>query len=225
MQEKIKSEGKCLYCSKMFTKGTINRHLATHLSESAGTGQKGQSYLVKVETNKKWGATPFFLSLWIDGGAKLSDLDAFLRSIWLDCCSHMSEFKNPKSQSPKGGELDMQKAMELLGQGKVKEYKKMMEDTSGEIPMSKKVKDIFNKDLILDYDYDFGSTTALTITVVEEYAVKADSKIVLLSRNEPLPVMCALCKQVPAIQICATCMFEGPAVFCNKCAPKHAKKM
>jgi hypothetical protein len=30
MQEKIKSEGKCLFCGKTFDKAGINRHLATH---------------------------------------------------------------------------------------------------------------------------------------------------------------------------------------------------
>ena len=30
-EEKLKSEGKCLFCEKTFSKAGINRHLQTHL--------------------------------------------------------------------------------------------------------------------------------------------------------------------------------------------------
>ncbi|MDR1553015.1 MAG: hypothetical protein LBS69_06085 [Prevotellaceae bacterium] len=45
---------------------------------------------------------------------------------------------------------------------------------------------VFYKGLKLEYKHDFGSTTELLLTVVEEYPVKDDEKIVLLSCNEPL---------------------------------------
>jgi hypothetical protein len=62
-----------------------------------------------------------------------------------------------------------------------------------EVPMSRKVDKIFHKDLKLEYDFD--SATALLLIVLEEYSVKADDKIVLLSRNEPLEWLCNSCKQ------------------------------
>ncbi|GJM32098.1 MAG: hypothetical protein DHS20C18_10990 [Saprospiraceae bacterium] len=37
-------------------------------------------------------AGPYFLNLLMDGDAKLSDLDGFLRAIWLECCGHLSQF-------------------------------------------------------------------------------------------------------------------------------------
>jgi hypothetical protein len=90
--------------------------------------------------------------------------------------------------------------------------------------MTKKAKDVFSKGLEMDYEYDFGSSTLLTLVVIDEYLIKADEKIVLLSRNEPLEIMCSLCKKAPATQICTVCMYEEAAEFCDKCAPKHAKK-
>jgi hypothetical protein len=147
MQEKIKSEGKCLFCGKTFAKAGINRHLATHLEEKAKDEKSGYSFLVKIETDKSWGATPYFLSLWIDGDTTMKTIDKFLRDIWLECCGHLSKFH---------------------GAG-----------------MAKKAKEVFEKGLQLNYEYDFGSTTALALTVVGEYPIKADKKIVLLSRNEP----------------------------------------
>ena len=186
MQEKLTSEGKCLFCDKAFAKAGINRHLAIHLEEKAKTEKNGYSFLVKVETNKRWGATPYFLSLWIDGETTLKTIDKFLRDIWLECCGHLSEFHG--------------------------------------VGMAKKAKDVFEKGRQIDYEYDFGTTTALTLTVVDEYSIKADKKIVLLSRNEPLKIMCCTCKKVPATQVCTVCMCDGEAEFCDKCAEKHAKK-
>ena len=194
MQEKLKSEGKCLFCDKTFAKAGINRHLATHLKEKEKSGKRGKSFFVKVETNKRWGiSTPYFLSLWIDGGAKLEDLDYFLRGIWLECCGHLSAFS----------------------------YEHEIEDT---IPMSRKMKDVLHKGLVLEYEYDFGDSTELSVTVIDEYAVKADENIVLLSRNEPLKIMCSTCGEVPATQVCTVCMCEGDAQFCDECAEKHAEE-
>jgi hypothetical protein len=91
--------------------------------------------------------------------------------------------------------------------------------------MNCKVKKALNKGLTLDYEYDFGSTTELCLTVMDEYPVKSEQEIVLLSRNEPPEIMCSTCGKVPATQICTVCMYgDGNYLFCDKCAPKHAKK-
>ncbi len=221
-EEKLTSEGKCLFCEKTFAKAGINRHLSTHLKEKVATGKSGKSFLVKVETDKRWGATPYFLSLWIDGEATFKAIDKFLRDIWLECCGHMSAFRNPKNEGR--GMWDPFEAMELMAKGKIKEYENLMEEQNGEVPMSRKAKDALYKGLALEYEYDFGSTTALTLTVVEEYPTKADKKIVLLSRNEPLKIMCSSCEKVPATQMCTVCSYEEESMFCDKCAEEHAKK-
>ncbi len=186
MQEKIASEGKCLFCGEAFAKAGINKHLSTHLKEKAKTEKAGCSFLVKVEPDNSWSTAPYFLSLWIDGEATFKAIDKFLRDIWLECCGHLSRFHG--------------------------------------VGMSKKVQDVFEKGAQLDYEYDYGDTTALTLKVVEEYAIKADKKIVLLSRNEPLKRMCCDCKKVPATQMCTVCCYDEEALFCNKCAEKHAEK-
>jgi hypothetical protein len=88
---------------------------------------------------------------------------------------------------------------------------------------SKNAGNVFKKGKKLNYEYDFGSPTRLTFTTVDEYPVKADKKIVLLSRNEPVKLMCSTCKKVAATQICSVCMYEKYAMYCDKCAKKHAK--
>ncbi len=186
MREKLKSEGKCFFCGKTFAKAGINHHLAGHLDEKSKAEKNGHSFLLKVESDKSWGTTPYFLSLWVDGDTTMKTIDKFLRDIWLECCGHLSKFHGAA--------------------------------------MTKKAKDVFEKGLQLGYEYDFGTTTALTLTVVGEYPIKADKKIVLLSRNEPLEIMCSMCKKVPATQICSVCSYEEDAEFCDSCAKKHAKK-
>jgi hypothetical protein len=37
-------------------------------------------------------ASEFWLDLEVRGTAKLSDIDSYLRSIWLECCGHLSQF-------------------------------------------------------------------------------------------------------------------------------------
>jgi hypothetical protein len=213
MQEKIKSEGKCLFCGKTFAKAGINRHLKTHFEEKRQIA--GVSFLLKVEQNPRWGKTPYFLSLWVDGEATLKQLDQFLRDIWLECCGHLSAFRYKSSGNPT---MSINSLVRSFAQPRVStgEY--------GEIPFKKKAKEIFCPDMKLDYEYDFGSSTELEVSVVSVFPHGADKKIVLLSRNEPLEIMCSACKKVPATQICTVCMYDEDAEFCDKCAEKHAKK-
>lgn len=224
MTQNIKSEGKCIFCGKTYKKAGINRHLQKHLEEKTLQGRPGKSFLLKVEMDKSWGSGPYFLSLWMDGGTKMEQLDVFLRNIWLECCGHMSSFTNPKKKAQSSGMWDFFEAEELLEKGKVKEYEALMESKNGEVPMGRKVKDALHKDLILNYQYDFGSTTALQVSVVAEYPVAADDKIILLSRNESLEIFCDTCGKMPAKELCSVCLgYEDEGFFCAKCAKKHAK--
>jgi hypothetical protein len=215
MEENFKSEGKCLFCGKMFVKAGINKHLSTHLAEKAmTTNQAGHSFLLKVETGKRYGKTPYFLSLWVDGETTLKNIDKFLRDIWLECCGHLSAFRYPRSK--KGGGFGMF--------GSMKAFQLSPIDNAGDIPMSRKTKDILYKGLILEYVYDFGSSTKLSVSVVDEYPMKAEKKTVLLSRNEPMQMMCSTCGKAPATQICTVCTDDEDSGFCDTCADKHAEE-
>ena len=221
--EKLKSHGKCIFCNKDFAKASITRHLSAHLKEKAITGAQGKSFQLKIEVNPRYGSAPYFLSLWMDGIATLNDLDNFLRRIWLNCCGHMSAFTNPKNARRGIWSLldldEFTRDIENMG------FENRMDDANGEIPMERLAKEALTKDLKLNYEYDFGSTTKLQITVVDEFPIRADEKIVLLSRNEPLEIMCEKCGKKPATQLCTICMCDGSeSAFCDSCAKKHAKK-
>ena len=54
-------------------------------ASSARDGSSSQALLLRVQG----GAQMFWL---VASKAKLSDIDRFLRRIWLECCAHLSEF-------------------------------------------------------------------------------------------------------------------------------------
>ncbi|WP_373516651.1 hypothetical protein [Pricia sp.] len=226
MSDKVTSEGECIFCKKTFKKAGINRHLAKHLAERVVQGKREKSFHLKVEPN--WSKNPYFLSLWIDGNTMMEALDYFLRAIWLECCGHMSAFRDIAKKPDYrfgGGFFDLMDAYELLDEGKVAEYERTMEANTGEIPKSRKAKDALFVNQKIEYEYDFGSTTELRITVMGEYGIKADDSIVLLSRNEPLEWKCETCNKAVAEEICSVCLgYEDEGMFCRKCAKKHSKE-
>ena len=85
---KLKSEGKCIYCAKLFTKAGMSKHLNLHLEEEA----KKQKNVKKSAFHIRAESSEMFLNVLIDGDAPLAQLDTFLRDIWLECCGHMSQF-------------------------------------------------------------------------------------------------------------------------------------
>ena len=94
---------------------------------------------------------------------------------------------------------------------------------SEEISMSKKVKDVLINKEKLVYDYDYGSTTRLSLKGLKYYELNETKNIVLLSRNEPLKIMCSTCGKESAVSMCTTCCWEKEAFFCRKCAENHEK--
>lgn len=93
-----------------------------------------------------------------------------------------------------------------------------------EISKNIQVGKIFSKGAKLEYAYDFGSTTELTIKVLDAYPVLVKESILLLSRNEPLNMKCDRCQKKEAVVIC-TAHWEGAACFfCEACTEVHEKK-
>lgn len=198
----INSIGKCVFCNADFKKAGITKHLNAHLAKEKVGKNDEVSFHIKIEDDPRFGGY-FFLNLWVDGEIFMSDIDDFLRKIWLECCGHMSAFTNPKE---------------------VKRYSMFDIDereSDADEMMTSATKEILTKGMKLKYEYDFGSTTTLQLTVAEQYSVRVPNGIILLSRNEPLEIMCEVCQSTPASQICTTC-YE-PNTFCSKCAKQHAK--
>lgn len=193
--ELLKSEGKCIYCDKVYQRAGITRHLSSHLKELHDSNAKAKAFHLQIPAGE------MFLHLLVSGKKSLADLDTFLRAIWLECCGHLSGFQ------VKGQRYDWDDETMSAGE-----------------KMSRTMSDLFKKGMVLQYDYDYGSTTQLEIKVVNEYNIAVRGGIKLLSRNEPLSILCHNCNKKPAVEICSVHVYEGASFFCKACAKKHEKE-
>jgi hypothetical protein len=90
------------------------------------------------------------------------------------------------------------------------------------VGITRKCEEVFSNTNKLMYRYDMGSTTELEIEIKGSYHL-AVGDIILLSRNEPLALMCEACNKEPAESICIACSYDDVASFCKSCAAAHEK--
>ncbi|HEY1350481.1 MAG TPA: hypothetical protein VGF67_12735 [Ktedonobacteraceae bacterium] len=87
------SRGVCRFCQGEFAKNKITLHLKSckariaHKTEHNGQEQRLLHLLVEGKYRPE-----YWMHLEVPAVATLSDLDDFLRTIWLECCGHLSEF-------------------------------------------------------------------------------------------------------------------------------------
>ena len=73
----------------------------------------------------------------------------------------------------------------------------------------------------LEYEYDFGSTTALVGELIgKRQGSIGRAPVRLLARNEPLVWPCAAC-EAPATLVCPFCLDSDDALFCDAHAEEH----
>jgi len=89
------------------------------------------------------------------------------------------------------------------------------------IKMSDTIADIFVPKVKIYHDYDYGSTTRVELKAIKTYELHLKEDFMLLSRNEPLQLICSVCKDLPAEYLCSVCIWESEAFLCEHCAVKH----
>ncbi len=77
----------CNLCEKDYAPRGIKRHLKSCIKKQSTLGDERLIYLVI-----KGDSPDYYLHIAIKASAKFSDLDSYLRDVWLECCGHMSEF-------------------------------------------------------------------------------------------------------------------------------------
>jgi hypothetical protein len=71
------------------------------------------------------------------------------------------------------------------------------------------------------HEYDYGTTTELTLKVISERDGELTGKTVeLLARNDPPETLCDGCGK-PATQVCSECVWRGDGWLCEACAAEH----
>lgn len=194
------TRGYCKYCGKEYTRTGMVKHLKTckkRLSLCENTVQTDKYYeLLLYGTDDK----DYWLIIQIQEDATLDDLDQFIRDIWVECCGHLSAF-------------------EIAGLS----YDKVPNDDFcwGEPAenMEHKLKEILEPEMLFGYEYDFGSTTEITLKVLDHYsAPRQKEKVMILSRNNPLKFLCSICGEYEASWINAADIYGEDLFWCDECA-------
>jgi hypothetical protein len=174
----------------------MSRHLKAcpaRITESTSMATTARHFLLSVAGTY---ATDYWMYLQISASATLRELDQFLRDTWLECCGHLSLFRIQEH-----------------------EYMVQMFDdgwgTRSQRDMNIQLGRVLAPGIRFSHEYDFGSTTYLTLRVVseDEAMVKPNAPIQVLARNEPPHYRCGRCGG-PAIFMD---IFEDDILLCEKC--------
>ena len=90
-----------------------------------------------------------------------------------------------------------------------------------EVKKGKTLEYVLRPGMQLIHEYDFGSTTELTIKVVSEFeSTMKTGKVEILARNDPPQIKCSYCDN-RATAICTECIYEDAGWLCDDCAEDH----
>lgn len=188
MSVKPTNEGKCFVCDERITHMAATRHMTPCIEKHSVNEKKDQTiYLMKIA-----GGSKFWMYVEMQGKATLADLDEFLRQKWLECCGHLSVF------NVRGNEY----------------YSDPSEP--GDESMDHAIAGIFEDGIRWTYEYDFGSTTELTGTVLSVRQGHMADLIRRIARNYMPHETCEDC-DAPAEAVCSSCS----EFVCEDCAEDH----
>lgn len=194
--------GKCEFCGKQMTTRGMSRHLQEckdrkELITIEGKGKIEDYFLLLVKGTY---SKDYWLYIDVPKKSTLEKVDLFLRGIWLECCGHLSAFR-----------------IHGISYDVSPDYEWDFNTRS----MNVKLQDVLEVGDQFAHEYDFGSTTYLTLKVIADYKAKRRRKAVtLLARNNEPIFECDYCKK-PATQLCCDCLYDDKGIMCDECAENH----
>jgi len=202
-RRRFRSAGHCKLCGKNIEGGKISSHLLECREKLSA--REGESPVTMMQISVKGKHNPeYWLQIAVWNGAKLSDIDDFLRAAWLECCGHLSMFR-----------INGERFKSELEPANIRMF------SLGNLPksMSIKLHKVLEPGTVFEHDYDFGSTTQLELEVLDVFrATKPSKTVTLLAHNLSPKIKCETCGE-DATQICASC-FEL-SCLCDECGTKH----
>jgi len=203
---RVQLKGKCNFCGESFSGAAMGRHLGVCKSRKWSKLETppsvGKEELLDIAVKGNNGFFTYWLYLEANSDMTLKDLDLLLRKVWVECCGHLSQFV-------------------INGVNYVSNPDSSMGDKS----MKVKLGDVLKEREVFTYDYDFGTTTTLTLRVISTRATPAQqgkNQITIQARNDPPEISCDRCDSKKATQVCSQCIWDGEeAWLCDGCAPKH----
>ncbi|HYU76674.1 MAG TPA: hypothetical protein VEL31_28735, partial [Ktedonobacteraceae bacterium] len=161
--------------------------------------QKGKGFLLLVEGYRM---PEYWMYLEAPAQATLGDLDKLLRNTWLECCGHLSAFEIAGVSYSSDAEM-------ASGWG------------SGDKSMKIKLDKALEPGMKFSHEYDFGTTTELSLKVFSERESEVKGKSIrILARNEAPVILCQSCGK-PATEVCSQCVYDGEGWLCEECAEDH----
>lgn len=158
-------QGRCYYCNKELTERTIKRHakscsvMKKSIEEKMNQAKEVREQFI-ISMKDKYNPSLYCIYVSIDAKLQLQHLDKFIRNIWVECCGHLSAFHIDE---------------EIYHDNSDEQYE-----------MNFYLKDVLNINKKFEYEYDFGSTTYLTLEVVDIIQVPSEfSQVEVIARNNP----------------------------------------
>jgi hypothetical protein len=203
------SKGTCTFCHKELSKAGMGRHLESceqraALEAEAANRQKKKKVSVFHLVVEGYRLPMYWMHLEVLAGISLATLDRFLRDTWLECCGHLSVFRIGGYNYYMDQEIDVY-------------YDWDTRRKNMHVPLDQ----VFQLGQICSYEYDFGSTTELTVKVISLSEVPAKKKdIEILARNTLSFIPCDVCGKAATL-ICTECNYEDEGYLCETCATDH----
>jgi len=204
------SRGACQLCQAQINKEMMVQHLAACVEskKEKSSGRVSRKFHVLVESQR---LPHYWLHLEISQQCQLITLDRFLRRIWLECCGHLSAF-------------EISGVRYSIDAGMYAE--EWDEDIPEEHTMNTQIRRVLSPGQQFFYEYDYGSTTRLSLQIIATYDGEAGRHPVrLLARNDPPPIWCFVCSSQLATLVCTQCIddhYHGQYGWvCQRCAQDH----
>ena len=138
----LKSESECKFCKRLISGRAMAKHLLSCQERKKRLNNedaKEKVFLIKAS------AEPFFLYFDVNASLTLKEIDNFLRDIWLECCGHLSAFNIDNIA-----------------------YAYDPQPEYNDRSLKVQLKNVLRPNLAFSYEYDFGTTTQLSLKVIAE---------------------------------------------------------
>ena len=222
------SQGICNLCQDMVNDLTARGHLMDciarqDLPKASGTDPTEHEHSLHLSVND--GSGLYWLELAVRADTTLRQLDEFLRGTWLECCGHLSEFTIRGTRySNLAPHRDDPNAAAIRA-----DY--WMEDDEEHLDVA--VADVMPVDVVVSYEYDYGSTTELFLENLGRHGDLVGllhsrqpwhgDRIAVLARNQP-DEECVACAEPARWRLLAPDHeAREPIPFCDDCRPETGR--
>ena len=190
---RIASSGKCELCGKLYRKSGMTRHLQSCLAKTWQPLEPRRRRVKSIHLFVEDDYGPeYWMHLAVPDRCTLEELDLYLRRIWLECCLHLSSFSIGRvnyfcpeyffamyGEEDEGGNDPFSSLAQMIALLRDDEEREM------NVPLGQ----VVHTGSRFRHEYDFGTTTELTLRVLGELD-GGDDEIRLLARNDAPAIDC-----------------------------------